>query len=230
MRRILTLVAVLLLVVVLGVTAVLARGPEKAVAAPPVSVAPAQAVPQAQANVPAPAVLVQDPVEPTTPQDAPAWTPGQGMGMMHGRMHGSGGPMWGDGTALDIVAGKLGLTADELSAALQDGATVADLAARARVTVEEIVAALTDAHGEALQAAVDAGTITAEDAALMQERMAAMWAERLESGRFFGGQGRGSDQSPACPMNGDGTLMPHRGMGRGGMRGNGLGQGSGVSG
>lgn len=233
MRKTLVVVAVLALVAVLGVTAVLASGPkEPAVAVPAVEAA--QVVPQA--NVPAPVVLVQDPVEPTTPQDAPVYGPG--MGMMRGQMNGVGaGPVWGNGTALDIIAAELGLTADELLAELQGGATIADLAAQAGVTVEDLVSALTEAHAAALQAAVDAGTITADDAALMQEQMVARWTQRLESDNFFGfggrgrgfGNGMGQHLNPDCPLNnGDGTFVPGQGMG--GMRGGrGMGMGMGQS-
>lgn len=215
MRKTLVVTAILLLVLALGVTAVLARGPEEAPAAAP--------------------ALVQDPVGPTTPQDVPAW--GQGMGAMRAQMHGDAGPMWGNGTAVDIVAAQLGLTADELLAELQGGATIADLAAAAGVTVQDIADALTEAHAAALQAAVEAGTLSAADAALMQEQMVARWTERLESGSFFGfggrgsmyGQGMGQHLNPDCPLNdGDGTFVPGQGMG-GGMRGRGgMGQSRGT--
>src|SRR5690606_35460837 len=138
-------VAALALVAIFGATALLAGNAREAAAdAPPVSVtlpAPVVAVEPAQANkqavVPAPAVLVQDPVEPEAPQDTPVFGPG--MGTMRGRGSGLGtGPMWGDGTALDLVAAELGLTADALLVELQNGATIADLAAQAGTTVEAI--------------------------------------------------------------------------------------------
>ncbi len=210
MRKNIVYVAVLALVVVLGATAVLVR----ADAAPP------------EYEVRASTVFAQEPDEPESPdeveapQDAPLYRRGMG-------------PMWGGGTALDIVAEELGLTVDELLAELRDGATIADLAEEAGTTIEAIVEALSEAHAEALQAAVEAGRISAEDAALMQERMVEMWARRLESGRLFGwrGRGMGRQMNPDCPMyDGDGAFVPGQGMGRGGGRGPGMGQSRGFGG
>jgi hypothetical protein len=218
MRKLTVITAVLLLVAALGATAVLARSPEQA-ALP----APAVFVQQAPAAAPA----VQEDV---TPADtARTWGAGQMRGQMHRGATGSGmmGAIWGNQSAHDIIAATLGMTADELTAAVQGGATIESLAAEKGVAVENITAAISAAHEAALQQAVAAGTITAEQAELMQARMTEMWTLRLQEGSFFGGRGfgngNGTGPNPDCPMQ-DGSGNP---AGRGGaqMQGRGFGQG-----
>jgi hypothetical protein len=221
MRKLTVITAVLLLVAALGATAVLARSPEQA-ALP----APAVFVQQAPAVAPA----VQEDVAPA--DTAPTWGPGQMRGQM--QMHRSAGmgagmmgAVWGDQNAHDIIAATLGMTAGELTAAVQGGATIESLAAEKGVAVENITAAISAAHEAGLQQAVAAGTITAEQAELMQARMTEMWTLRLQEGSFFGGRsfgnGNGTGPNPDCPMQ-DGSGNP---AGRGGaqMQGRGFGQG-----
>lgn len=89
--------------------------------------------------------------------------------MQHGR--GPGGP--GDGRGLgqaelEAAAKVLGMTADEVSTALQSGKTLQDLADEAGVDIEDVQAAIQAAHETELRdriaQAVAAGTITQENA------------------------------------------------------------------
>ncbi|MDT8305693.1 MAG: hypothetical protein RRC07_07130 [Anaerolineae bacterium] len=136
------------------------------------------------------------------------------------------GPVWTDGTALTIIADTLRLPEADVLAALQSGTTVADLAAAQGITVDTLVDALVADHAAALDDAVVAGTITADDAALMQARMVEMITLRLESGSFTGGMGYGNGAGAGLrAQNPDGTVQN---MNRGAMRGQGAGMGAGL--
>lgn len=213
MRKVTVLAVVLLLVVALGATAVLARE--------------GQAVPAAANLQDGIAPAQQD--DATTPQVAPAW----GQGMMRGQRGANGtgigaGPMWDQGTSLEIVATTLGMSVEDVTAALQDGTTIAALAEQQGVAVDAIANALLAAHQAELDAAVAAGTITAEQAGLMQERMAEMTNLRIQDGFFFGGRGFAGQGNGNCPYgNGEGAPgFSQRGMrGQSQMQGRGFGFG-----
>ena len=91
--------------------------------------------------------------------------------MQHGR--GPGGPGGGRGpwlgqAELEAAAKVLGMTADELSTALQSGKTLQDLADEAGVNIDDVHAAIQAAHATELRdriaQAVQDGTITQENA------------------------------------------------------------------
>lgn len=65
----------------------------------------------------------------------------------------------------EAVVEALGITAEELRAALVDGSTIADVAAANGVDVQDVVDAIVAAGQAKLDAAVDAGRMTAEEAA-----------------------------------------------------------------
>ncbi|NLS79951.1 MAG: hypothetical protein GXY76_22145 [Chloroflexi bacterium] len=100
-----------------------------------------------------------------------------------------------------IAADKLGLTVDELWAALQEGQSIADLAADKGVETQAIVDAYVAELTEALAQRVTDGKLTQEqmDAALAQaaeqatERLNGAWPEmgRPDMGRMGRGMGRG---------------------------------------
>ncbi len=139
------------------------------------------------------------------------------------------------GNMLDSVAEALGLDADDLIAALQDGQSVADVAEAQGVALEDVSAALLAEASATLAEAVEAGDISQAEAdahlVLMQSHLEAMLTSALPmfSGRMFGGgmfggmMMRGFDDGDF----GRGMMgrdnMPGRGMmdrmPRGGMRG-----------
>lgn len=82
---------------------------------------------------------------------------GFGGGEMAGLMH-------------DAIAAQLGLTAEELQARIDAGETMQDIAAEMGFSAEEIARLMQAARAESLQAAVDAGLLTQEQADLMLER------------------------------------------------------------
>jgi hypothetical protein len=125
------------------------------------------------------------------------------------------------GTMPSILAEELGMTLDELSAALAEGKTVAELAAERGVSLEDLVAALIAQRAEALSQAVADGDLTQEQADWMLEEMTEHLAWRLEN-VGWGGDGGG------CGMRGGGWGMQGSGQGyrggrgmRGGVWGNG---------
>lgn len=86
---------------------------------------------------------------------------------LHGRGPGAGrGPLGGAG--LEAAAEVLGMTTDELTTALQSGKTLEQIAEDAGVDFEDVQAAIQAAHAtemrERIQQAVEAGTITQENA------------------------------------------------------------------
>ena len=76
----------------------------------------------------------------------------------------------------DTVSELLGLTTDELCDLRQEGKSLAEIAAEQGVAVDELVEAIMAEKIEAVQARVDDGTITQEQADLMIQQM----AERTE--------------------------------------------------
>lgn len=113
--------------------------------------------------------------------------------------HHGGGPGGGHGlndAALEAVADVLGMTTDEVTAALQDGQTLQDLADEAGVDIEDVRAAIQSVHEaemrERIAQAVEDGTITQENADWL--------LEGLDKG-FIGGPG-GFGPGFGCPRGG----------------------------
>ena len=87
---------------------------------------------------------------------------------------------------LEAAAKVLGITADELSTALKDGKTLADLATAAGVDVEDVRDAINAVHAVELRARIEAGLA---DGTISQEK--ADWLlEGLDKG-FLDGPGFG---------------------------------------
>jgi len=116
------------------------------------------------------------------------------------------------GTMPSILAEELGMTLDELSAALAEGKTVAEIAAQQDVTLEDLVAALVSERAGDLSQAVADGRLTQEQADEMVEEMTEHLTWRLEN-MGFGGYGGG------CGMRGGGWGMQGGGRGYRGGRG-----------
>jgi hypothetical protein len=125
---------------------------------------------------------------------------------------GTGDPRYG-GAMSQILADVLGMTAEQLEAALDEGQTVSEIAAAQGVELADVVTALMAAHVERLQEAVAAGTLTQERADWMIEQMTEQMTWRLQNpSRGFAGLGGG------CGMMGGSNFDGSAGM-RGGMRG-----------
>jgi uncharacterized protein (DUF433 family) len=107
-----------------------------------------------------------------------------------------GGP---HGGLLEVVAGALEMTVDELRDALADGQTIADLAEAKGVALEDIADAMVAAQTEHLQQAVEDGRLTQEEADAKLAEMEADILERLESGEFAGPGGPGGPGMPGGP-------------------------------
>jgi hypothetical protein len=107
---------------------------------------------------------------------------------------GPGGPHGGrmlDGAALEAVAGVLDMSTDELSAALEEGKTLQELADEAGVDIQEVHDALSAVRAENMREriaqALEDGTITQEHADWL--------LEGLEKG-FLDGPGFGFGRGP----------------------------------
>ena len=116
---------------------------------------------------------------------------GTGRGMMGGRNTGVQGARQGAGGGYGMMAnsqfgpmhdemiaalaGKLGLTVDELNTRIANGETPYAIAQSQGKTAEEITALFNEAHDEALQAAVAAGTLTQAQADWMDQHHESMW-------------------------------------------------------
>ena len=125
-------------------------------------------------------VLAQDETPPTTTDSDEV--PGFRHGMMGGRgLHGSQ-------AGLDAVAEALGMTTDELQAALQDGKTLADLAEEKGVEIQALrdaaEAAEKTARIEQIEQAVTDGDLTREQADWMIEGIQNGYG--MQSGLKFG--------------------------------------------
>ncbi len=112
----------------------------------------------------------------------PASVTGQ-FGDGHG--HGGGGRGLGQ-PELEAAAKVLGMTADELSSALKDGKTLADLATAAGVDIQDVQDAIAAVHEVEMRERIEAGVA---DGTISQEK--ADWLlEGLEKG-FLDGPGFG---------------------------------------
>ncbi len=109
-------------------------------------------------------------------------TPGQGYGyggMMggygYGMMGSSGyGPM--HQYMVDALAKALNLTPEQLQARIENGETPYEIAQSQGLSQEQIQQVMEDAHDQALDQAVEAGTLTQEQADWMDQHMEAMWS------------------------------------------------------
>ncbi|MDF2628044.1 MAG: hypothetical protein K0R39_1875 [Symbiobacteriaceae bacterium] len=146
------------------------------------------------------------------PQSASAAGRGNGarmhQGMMGGGMHrGMNGDMMTMMPAmlaihqdeLAAVAAVLGMTPEDLTASLQAGTSVLDLAAEKQVDAAKVTEAQVTARKAGLDELVADGTLTQEQADLMLEHMALMGTATLNGGAGMMGQGMGQGAGH-CPM------------------------------
>lgn len=115
---------------------------------------------------------------------------GCGRGMM-GRQGGFDCMMVGtESSLLGVAAEELGMTLDELTAELQDGKTIADLAAEKGIEPQAIADAFVAQRAEWLAEAVADGRITQQQADWMLENMQAHVLQHLDA-PFVGAAGPG---------------------------------------
>jgi hypothetical protein len=141
-------------------------------------------------------VLAQDETPDKAEPKAPGW---------HGGGRGFGrGMMMGGGVQLEAIAEALGMTADELSTQLWGGKTLADLAEEAGVELQDLQDAANTAQEaatrDAIEQAVQDGTLTREHADWL--------LEGLDNG-YMGGRGCGGFGG----LGGRGNLGGHGGFG-----------------
>jgi hypothetical protein len=102
------------------------------------------------------------------------------------------------------LAGKLGLSVDDINTRLAAGETMYDIALADGVKADDFPALMVEVRTKSLNAAVKAGAITQEQADWMKSR-------GFSQGGMMNGYGNGTG---SCPMGG-GSFGP--GAGRGGM-------------
>lgn len=163
---------------------------------------------------------VQDGTITAAQADELAATLAQQLGPRGGFGHGHGER----GVALTAAADALGLTTDELRAALADGSTLADVAEDQGVAVDDLVAALVAAAEERIDDAVADGRLTAEEAEQRKAELTERMTERVQSGLGGGeqhramrgeGHGDGHGRMHGQMRGGDGSGLQGRGMGAG---------------
>ncbi len=152
------------------------------------------------------------------PGAGPAAGGGPGAGPAAGRGPGFGPGAGMQGTMHDAIASALGISTDDLSAALRSGKTVAQIAQEKGISLETVAEAAEKAHDEALAAQVQAGRLTQEQADWMDARM-----EGNLTAMLSGQHGPGMTGGPGFgPGRGSGRRGP--GMGPGMMPGFGPGR------
>ncbi|HSB91342.1 MAG TPA: hypothetical protein VLD63_15105, partial [Anaerolineales bacterium] len=90
---------------------------------------------------------------------------------------------------LQAVAGKLGLTVEELTSKLSDGQTLVDIAKGQGIAEDDVPALLKEARSDALQLAVSDGVLTQEQAEWIEQHPALL--RMLGSAHMRRGQGFG---------------------------------------
>ena len=110
-----------------------------------------------------------------------------------GRGHGGGRGL--GQTELEAAAKVLGMTTDELSTALKDGKTLADLATAANVDIQDVQDAINAAHTEEMRTqiaqSVSDGTMTQEKADWLLEGLDKGFLNGPGFGFGFGGRPHG---------------------------------------
>jgi hypothetical protein len=141
----------------------------------------------------------------SNPQDGtpfPQW--GGRSGMMDGNGRGRGGMMgWQDDSGdsygpmheymIAALAEGLAMTPEDLLARIVQGETPYQVAQSAGLSEEQITTLFDETHDQALQAAVDAGALTQEQADWMEQHHEQMWQNDSPGagGCMGGGHGRG---------------------------------------
>ena len=134
---------------------------------------------------------------------------------------GNGGMLGYQGALPPLLAETLGMPVADLLAATNAGQTIAQIAEAQGVALADVAAAMVAPRAAQLAQAVEAGTLTREQADEMLATMTAHMLENLTAGKTFGGGGGGNGQGR---MRGRGEMRGN-GQGHGGMHGQGRGNG-----
>jgi len=140
----------------------------------------------------------------------PTQTPGtgSGSGWMGGRGSrggmGAGNMAAGEGILHDYMiaafAEKLNIPAADLEARLEQGETMAQIAASKGLTIEQFHTLMIEARSQAIDQALNDGKLTQEQADWMKQRGAVQMAGGLMgNGRGMRGGGQGQFTNPDCP-------------------------------
>jgi hypothetical protein len=114
-------------------------------------------------------------------------------GGMMGRQEGSYGPM--HEYMLAALAEGLGITTEELQTRIEQGETPYQVAQSSGLSDEQITALFDKAHDDALQAAIEAGAVTQEQADRMEQHHEQMWQNGGPGAGGCMGGGRGGRQN-----------------------------------
>jgi len=134
--------------------------------------------------------------------------PMAGMGGRGGRGGMGGGGGMGMTQSHDAAAKALGMTSDELYAAVQGGKSLADVAKDKKVSVDTLVKAMVaDAEAD-LAAAVKAGTMTQAQADTIKSSLTERITDQVNGVRAGGGMGRGSRGAGYAPTTGGTSSTP----------------------
>ena len=140
----------------------------------------------------------------------PPQTPGSGYGagLAAGRGPrggmGTGNVAAGEGILHDYMiaafAEKLNIPAADLEARLDQGETMAQIAASNGLTLEQFRTLIVEAHSQAIDQAVEDGKLTQQQADWMKQRGAGQMAGgQMGNGRGMRGAGQGQFANPNCP-------------------------------
>ena len=111
----------------------------------------------------------------------------------------------------DAAAKALGMTSDELYAAVQGGKSLADVAKDQKVSVDSLVKAMVADAETDLAAAVKAGTLTQAQADTMKSSLTQRITDQVNgvrAGRGPGRANRGAGWSPSTGISGGSSSTP----------------------
>ena len=106
-----------------------------------------------------------------------------------------------------FYAENLGISVADLNARLANGETMAQIASSTGLTADQFRTLMTDARSQAIDQAVQNGTLTQEQADWMKQRGAGMMGQASGTrggmmaggGRGMRGTGQGQNADPDCP-------------------------------
>jgi len=132
------------------------------------------------------------------------------MGGMGGRMGGPAGQPGGMGMVQshDTAAKALGMTGDELYAAVQGGKSLADVAKDQKVSVDSLVKAMVADAETDLAAAVKARTLTQAQADTMKSSLTQRITDQVNGVRTGRGPGRANRGAAWSPSTGGPSSTP----------------------
>jgi len=110
-------------------------------------------------------------------------------------------------TMVETAADQLGMTVDEVVTERAGGSSIADLASTRGVEVQDIIAAYLEERGAALDASVEDGQITREQADAVLDRMAEMALGRANQTGHYGPGSRSGGGIPGMMGAGNSSML-----------------------